>query len=157
MCVYTCIQFCVCECMWGGDKHLSPEAAFRFPLTSSVKSAQSLHCHLPATRERPALHTDKLICLEVSARTHTHTLKDTYTNMPVAHAEAFTYMVFPKGLPLSPKNELKQNHCGGHLFLFAGERKRFLLNSYQNWSVIVYEKDGAQLPAEFFNPNHIIK
>lgn len=118
VCVCTCIQICACECVWGGDKHLSPEAAFRFPLTSSVKSAQSLHCHLPATRERPVPHTDKLICLAVC--THIHTRIH-------VHAPALT-QICPQGLPLSPKNELKQNHYGRHLFL-TGERKCFLLDS----------------------------
>jgi len=95
----------VCECVCGGDKHLSPQAAFRFPLTSSVKSAQSLHCHLPATRERPALHTDKLICL-----THTHAHANAHAN---THA----------------KIELKLNHDWIHLFLQEREKVSLLIQT----------------------------
>lgn len=77
-----------------------------------------------------------------------------------AHAQALTHL-YPLGLPLSPKNWVQTNHCGRHLldllFFFAGERKCFLHDSYPNWSVIVYEKDGAWLPVERFNPHHIIK
>lgn len=95
ICVYTRASKSVREPVCGDDKHLSPEAAFRFPLTSSVKSAQSLHCHLPATRERPALHTDKLICLVLCTHMHAHTHEHVHAHL------------CPPGFPLSPKIEFK--------------------------------------------------
>lgn len=122
------VRECVSVCVWGGDKHLSPEAAFRFPLTSSVKSAQSLHCHLPATRERPAPHTDKLICLAAHTHIYIHTRTCSYIH---ACAQALT-RIYPQGFPLSPKIELKQTHHGRffNFFFLAGEGKCFLLDSY---------------------------
>lgn len=99
-CAHACVHTSTYawQCVLGGDKHLSPEAAFRFPLTSSVKSAQSLHCHLPATREKPAPNTDKLICLAASmlAHTHTHAVKDTYIYIPFAYTHAQSFV--SKGL-----------------------------------------------------------
>lgn len=139
-CVYTCIHFCACECMWGGDKHLSPEAAFRFPLTSSVKSAQSLHCHLPATRERPAPHTDKLICLAVRTCTHARAQNDSYMQRPVAHAQVLVWYAWT-AFHFLPKMSSNRTAVGDICYFAGGEKKCFLRNSDQNWSVIVSEKD----------------
>lgn len=133
-CVHVHASKSVCEsvCVWGGDKHLSPEAAFRFPLTSSVKSAQSLHCHLLATRERPALHTDNLICLVV----HAHTQTFTHEYMPVRTCTS-THSLMPTRLStLSQKFSSNKTTVGDicwicffFCFVFiAGQRKCFLLD-----------------------------
>lgn len=152
-CVYTCIHFCACECMWGGDKHLSPEAAFRFPLTSSVKSAQSLHCHLPATRERPAPHTDKLICLAVRTCTRTERLILAEARCTCTSArEAWTVFHF------LPKMSSNRTTVGDICYFAGGEKKCFLLNSDQNSSVIVSEKDVTSLKASTPNlPSNSIR